>query len=244
MINYMCYHLSISRKQKDLEKRFGAEFSKPNLFIPIFYANGFDAPRIPVITNDESEKIQMLTWGLIPHWIANEDKAKEIRFKTLNSRAETLLAKPSFSEPARKQRCLILADGFFDWREYKGKKYPYYIYLKSKELFAFAGIWDEWQNSENKKKIKTFSIITTDANELVAEIHNVKQRMPVILSKFEERKWLGDLDDNGIKSMLDPYPTKEMAAHTISKLVTAKGVERNVLEVLEKFEYKNLEPIK
>lgn len=239
----MCYHLSVNRKQRDLETRFGAEFSKPDLFSPIFYINGFDAPRIPVIINQDSDKIQMLSWGLIPNWIANETKAKEIRFKTLNSRAKTLLAKPSFSKPARKQRCLILADGFFDWREYKGKKYPYYIYLKSKEPFAIAGIWDEWLNPDNKKKIKTVSIITTDANELVAKIHNIKQRMPVILNKFEERKWLGGLDDNEIKSMLDPYPAKEMAAHTISKLITSRGVDRNVPEVLEKFEYKSLEPI-
>jgi putative SOS response-associated peptidase YedK len=250
----MCYHLSVNRKQKEVETRFGARFSKLNLnreaasrsagFTPIFYANGFEAPRIPVITNNEPEKIQMLTWGLIPHWTANEDKAKEIRFKTLNSRSETLLSKPSFSEPARKQRCLILADGFFDWREYKGKKYPYYIYLKSKEPFAFAGIWDEWLNPDNKKKIKTFSIITTEANELVAKIHNIKQRMPVILSKFEERQWLGNLDDNEIKNMLDPYPAKEMAAHTISNLVTSRGMDRNVPEIIEKFGYKKLEPIK
>ncbi|MCX6740594.1 MAG: SOS response-associated peptidase [Candidatus Parcubacteria bacterium] len=239
----MCYHLSVNRKQKELEKRFGAEFSKPDLFMPIFYANGFEAPRIPVITNEEPEKIQMLTWGLIPHWIANEDKAKEIRFKTLNSRADTLFTKASFSEPIRKKRCLILADGFFDWREYKSKKYPYYIYLKSKEPFAFAGIWDEWINPDNKKKIKTVSIITTDANDLVAKIHNLKQRMPVILSKFEGRQWLGGLDDQEIKSMLDPYPAKEMAAYTVSKLITARGVDRNVPEVMEKFEYKKLEPI-
>ncbi|MCX6743742.1 MAG: SOS response-associated peptidase, partial [Candidatus Parcubacteria bacterium] len=174
----------------------------------------------------------------------NEDKAKEIRFKTLNSRAETLFGKVSFREPARKHRCLILADGFFDWQEYKGKKYPYYIYLKSKEPFAFAGIWDEWLNLDNIKKIKTVSIITTDANDLVAKIHNIKQRMPVILSKVEERQWLGCLDDNEIKGMLDPYPAKEMTVYTISKLLTTRGADHNVPEVLDKFEYKNLEPIK
>jgi putative SOS response-associated peptidase YedK len=240
----MCYHLSVNHKQKDLEKRFGAKFSKPDIFTPLFYANGFEAPRIPVITNREADKIQMLTWGLIPQWINNEAKAKEIRFKTLNSRADTLLSKASFREPARNKRCLILADGFFDWRDYKGKKYPYYIHLKSKEPFAFAGIWDEWKNPENNRKIKTVSIITTDANELVAKIHNIKQRMPVILSKFEERVWLGDLEDKEIRAMLDPYPAREMAAHTVSKLVTARGVERNVPEVLAKFGYKNLKPIK
>jgi len=239
----MCYHLSVNKTQKELEKRFGAKFAKPNLFSPLYYANGFAAPRLPVITNDEPFVIQLLTWGLIPHWVKDEKSALEIRFKTLNSRAETLLAKPSFREPARKQRCLILTDGFFDWRLYKGKKYPYYVKLKNDEAFAMAGIWDLWQNPENKKTIRTFSIITTDANEFIAKIHNIKKRMPVIFGKKEERMWLENLTDEDIKEMLDPYEAKEMTAYPVSKLITARGVERNVPAILKPFEYKELEKI-
>jgi len=100
---------------------FGVNFSKPDLFSSIFYANGFDAPRIPVITNNKPEKIQLFTWGLIPNWTANEDKAREIRFKTLNSRSDTLFTKASFRKLIKNKHCLILVEEFFDWREYKGK---------------------------------------------------------------------------------------------------------------------------
>jgi len=239
----MCYHLSCNRTQKELEKRFGAKFAKPNLFSPIYYANGFEAPKIPVITNDNPFEIQMLTWGLIPRWVKDEEKAKEIRFKTLNARAESIFDKASFRTPIKDNRCLILTDGFFDWREYKGKKYPYYVYLKSKEPFAFAGIWDKWLNPQTKQSIKTFSIITTVANEFVAQIHNIKKRMPVILSKHEERVWLENIDDQTIQSIMNPYEADKMEAHTISKLITARGVERNVPGLIEEFEYKELEEI-
>lgn len=239
----MCYHLSVNRKQKELEKRFGAKFAKADLFSPIFYANGFAAPKIPVITNDNPFEIQFLTWGLIPGWVKNEEQALDIRFKTLNSRAETILAKPSFRQSARTQRCFILADGFFDWRLFKGKKYPYYVKLKSDEAFALAGIWDIWQNPENQKKIKTFSIITTEANEFIAKIHNIRKRMPVIFGKKEERHWLENLADNDITEMLNPYEAKEMVAYPVSKLITARGEERNVPEILKPFEYKELAKI-
>ena len=91
----MCYHFSVNKTQKALEKRFGAKFTKPNLFKPIFYANGFDAPKMPVITTDKPYEIQFLTWGLIPGWVKDEKSAKDIRFKTLNSRSETIFNKPS-----------------------------------------------------------------------------------------------------------------------------------------------------
>jgi len=240
----MCYHVSVNKTQKELEKRFGAKFSKPNLFQPIYYANGFAAPHLAAITNDDPYVIQLLTWGLIPHWIKNEDKALEIRFKTLNSRADTIFSKASFRQPIRNQRCLILVDGFFDWRLYKGKKYPYYVKLKNNEAFALAGIWDVWENKENQKKIKTFSIITTEANEYIAKIHNIKKRMPVIFGKKEERTWLENINDEKIKEMLNPYEAKEMTAYPVSKLITARGMERNVPEILKPFEYKELEKIK
>lgn len=115
--------------------------------------------------------------------------------------------------------------------------------MKNKEAFAFAGIWQEWQNPDNKKKIKTFSIITTDANPFIAKIHNLKMRMPVIFSKQEERLWLEDLSDFEIKGMLDSYPENEMAAHSVSKLITTRGVKRNVPEIIKEFKYDELKTI-
>lgn len=236
----MCYHFSVNKSQKELEKRFGAEFAESNLFNPIYYANGFEAPKMPVITNDKPYEIQMISWGLIPSWVQNEDKAKEIRFKTLNSRSESIFSKPSYRKAITNKRCLVLADGFFDWRLFKGKKYPYYIYLKSKEAFAFAGIWEQWKNPETSRSVKTFSIITTEANPLVAKIHNVKKRMPVIFEKNEERTWLEDIAQDQMKNMMDPFDEKKMTAYPISKLITVRGVNRNVSEILKEFDYKKL----
>jgi len=240
----VCYHLSTNRTQKELEKRFEAKFVKPNLFSPLYYANGFEAPKVPVITNDQPDKIQMLTWGLIPGWVKNEEQAKDIRFKTLNARAESIFSKPSYRSAIKNKRCLVLTDGFYDWRLYGGKKYPYYVYLKSKEPFAFAGIWEQWMNPQTNRSIKTFSIITAKANSFVAKIHNVKKRMPVILDKSEERSWLEDLQEAEVNSLLDPYPATKMQAHPVSKLITAKGVKRNVPGIFKEFKYENLPKVK
>ncbi|MBN1325675.1 SOS response-associated peptidase [Candidatus Falkowbacteria bacterium] len=238
----MCYHVSVNKTKADLEKRFGAKFEKPNLFKPIYYANGFDMPKIPVITEDTPDKIQLFYWGLIPHWIKDEEAAKKISAQTLNARAESIFDKPSFRTPIRKQRCLVLIDGFYDWRTFKGKKYPYYIQLKDNDAFALAGIWDKWNYKEKNIILDTFSVITTDANEFIGKIHNIKKRMPVILDKKEERVWLEkEIDDDLIKNLMDPYPSDKMKAHTISKMITASGIKRNLPSIMEEYKY-NLLP--
>jgi len=237
----MCFTITLKSDLKKTEKRFKAKFAEPKNIKPIFYESAFSLPKHPVILNDNPSSIILGTWGLIPHWVKNPEDAEKIRKQTFNARGETIFEKPSFREQIKKKRCLVLADGFFEWMAYKGKRYPYYIYKKSNEPFAFAGIFDEWTSPETGEILKTFSIITSDANSLLAKIHNTKLRMPVILTEENEKSWLNEnLEKDDIEAFLKPYRGKDLEAYTISKMITQRGVERNVPEILKPFDYPEL----
>lgn len=230
----MCFTVSLKSDQKKTEKRFIAKFAEPKNIKPIFYTNAFSHPNHPVILNEDPDLIQMASWGLVPPFIHDAEKALDISNKTCNARAETIHEKPSFKHAAKSNHCLVLVDGFFEWQEVKGKKYPYYIYKKDEEPFALAGLWEPWTNPDTGEINKTFTIITCEANALLTKIHNTKKRMPVILDSQNEAKWLeGD-------APLKPYKNDDLDAHTVSKLVTARGVERNVPEVIKKFKYSSV----
>jgi putative SOS response-associated peptidase YedK len=232
----MCVYISITPDGTEIESRYNKKFipQEKDLFTGLFFAQAFNNPKLPVVTKNEN--IQIFEWGLIPSWTKDQKSADEIRKKTYNARSETIFEKPSFRNPVLKKRCLVIADGFFEWREFAGKKYPYYIRLKSGELFSLAGIYDTW-NDKN-----TFSIITTDANDLMKKIHNTKQRMPVILKKEEENKWLDEsLNREEISIMLSAYDDKLMEAYPVSRLLTTKGTRQDDPHVIEKTEYKELD---
>jgi putative SOS response-associated peptidase YedK len=158
----------------------------------------------------------MLRWGLIPHWA----KDTKIAFKMINSRAETLTEKPAYRGLLRSRRCLIPADGFYEWRVGAGgKKEPIRFTLADGEPFAFAGLWTSWRDPERDLKIVSCTIITTTANELVAPVHD---RMPVILPLKLEATWLShDVEKKEAISLLRPYPAELMAAAPASRLVNS-----------------------
>ncbi|MCF8362368.1 MAG: SOS response-associated peptidase [Prolixibacteraceae bacterium] len=184
----MCF---FSRQTKDatkVEKRFNAVVNDLVNFQSSDYYNGFEFPRTPVITNDNAGEIQHLQWGLIPHWAKNDD----IKKYTLNAKIETLGEKPSFRNSINK-RCLVIADGFFEWQwlDPKGKrKQKYLLTLPGEELYAYAGIWSEWVSTQTGEVVRTYSIVTTEAQGIMREIHNSKKRMPVILTPENESLWL------------------------------------------------------
>lgn len=181
----MCFYFKQSKDATTLKKRFKAKYSDDNIS-PIGNFNGFSHPKISVITNQIPDEIQQYNWGLIPHWA----KDINIRKYTLNARIETLKEKPSFRSNINK-RCLIIADSFNEWKwlDPKGKeKEKYEIKLSNEEIFAFAGLWSNWTSKETGEIINTCTIITTEANELMSEIHNTKKRMPVIIKN--EFDWL------------------------------------------------------
>lgn len=151
-----------------------------------------------------STKVKGLTWGLIPSW-SRESKG------FINARAETLLEKHSFRESFKRRRCLIPTDGFYEWKREGSGKQPYYFQLTDGEFFAFASIWDEW--GQNEEKVTTCAIITTQPNELLTPVHN---RMPVILREENYEEWLQG-DPRRAESLLVPYPASEMPGYTVGK---------------------------
>ena len=237
----MCFNVSINKDPAYLEQRFHAKFLDPNSFKPIYHVSAFSLPKIPIITSANSKNVQLFQWGLIPFWVKDEMNAEKIRLKTFNARDDTIHEKPSYKHSIKKKRCLVLVDGFYEWRLFQGKKYPHYIKLKDNDAFAFAGIWDAWKNKKTEQIKNTFSIITTQANPLLEKIHNTKKRMPVILKKEDEKVWLDEnLDESEINNLMNPISDENMEGFTISKLITTRGVNNNVPEVMEKFEYQEL----
>ncbi len=170
----------------------------------------------PVVVFEAARELVLCRWGLIPSWA----KDAAIGARMINARAETILEKPSFKRPFQRTRCLVLADGFYEWKkEGDGKKKtPMRIRLRSREPFAFAGLWDSWRSPEGKV-IRSFTIITTEANEALRPIHD---RMPVILKPEEESAWL-DPRSNPLQmaGLLGPYPAQEMEAYEVSTLVNS-----------------------
>jgi putative SOS response-associated peptidase YedK len=157
---------------------------------------------------------KMMKWGLVPSW-ANDPK---IGWKMINARAETVDEKASFRHALKRRRCLILADGFYEWKKEGTKKIPYRFTLRNGEPFAFAGLWEKWD--KQGEPLYTCTIITTTANELVGEIHD---RMPVILPADRQEAWLDPrLDDSEyVKSLLQPYPAEEMKMYEVSTIVNS-----------------------
>lgn len=171
---------------------------------------------LAVRDRDKAREMSSLVWGLIPSW-SREPKG------FINARAETLLEKPSFREAFKHRRCLIPADGFYEWKKEAKGKQPYYFQLTDGGLFAFAGIWEEWGKDESA--VKTCAIITTEPNELLSPLHN---RMPVILREEDYERWLGGgLHD--AESLLVPYPASEMQGHAVSRQVNVPTVDRREL---------------
>jgi putative SOS response-associated peptidase YedK len=154
-------------------------------------------------------------WGFVPSW------AKEITdgYKMINARVETVTEKQSFKDAFRKQRCLVVADGFYEWQRERKRKLPYYIHLKSGNPFGFAGIYNTWTSPEGKK-ICTCTVLTTESNELISEIHD---RMPVIVPRDKEDIWLDPevQDANLLKGFLNPFPSEEMIMTPVSDKVNS-----------------------
>ena len=198
----MCYRTQLNSKIKEIEQTFDAGFVEPEAYVPKEEINAFEFSPTPVITDQIQGTIEMFHWGLIPFWA----KDNKIRSMTLNARIETLSEKPAFRN-AVDNRCLVIATGFYEWQwlDPKGKsKQKYFIKPSDQELFAFAGIYSSWRNPNDGTPVNSYSIVTTKANDLMSTIHNNKKRMPVVLRKEDQNKWLSGAP---IENFSFPYET-------------------------------------
>jgi len=234
----MCFTVNINLTRNILENRFGAKFRDPSSFRPGYYFNAFEIPDLPVIQAEDPESIKLVKWGLIPFWVRDSKAASEIRLKTFNARAETIGEKPSFRGAVKSKRCLVLCRGFYEWQHRGNEKIPYFIYLEGEPPLALAGLYDDWTDRETGELIQTCSIITMAANPLMEKIHNSKKRMPVILQEGEEHSWINpELPAEDALKHLKPVHEAEMRFHTISRLISKRGVDKNIPELVKPFTY-------
>lgn len=214
-INYlhsMCYSNSSTSSNVQLAERYKKKVGSLKESEPIYFANGFTFPDWRVITNDQ--EIQVMRWGLIPSWF-KESNPKEIASNTLNARIETVHEKASFRHVIDSQRCIVPSTGFFEWKHLGKEKIPFFIYPSSELHFSIACIFDQWVEPLTGRTIRSFSILTTEANPLMREIHNTKMRMPVLLLPDQEKNWMeGKLKTEEIQV---PFPDSLMDAREVSK---------------------------
>ncbi len=214
----MCGRFTLTADPNDLREAF------PWLNIPRPVEPRYNiAPSQPVavVANDGKNTLDYFVWGLIPSWA----KDPAIGSRMINARSETLIEKPSFRNAFRRRRCLILADGFCEWKASEGKKSktPMYIQLKDGKPFALAGLWEIW-NAPDASRILSCTIITTQPNSFLKDIHD---RMPVILPESAYQTWLDpkELNPASLQPLLQPYPAEMMSAYEVSTLVNSPANE-------------------
>ena len=213
----MCGRFTLTADPAELQAAF-PEFSFPEAaFRPRF--NIAPSQPLAVIANTGENRLDFFSWGLVPSWA----KDPAIGNRMINARAETLAEKPSFRNAYKRRRCLILADGFYEWQVVPGSKVkqPMYIRMKDDQPFAFAGLWEDW-HSVDGSQILSCTIITTQPNELVLPIHN---RMPVILPRQAYQDWIrpGEVAAQELNPLLKPYPSELMQAYPVSRQVNSPG---------------------
>ena len=207
----MCGRFTMATNAAALAERFHAQVA-PALAGPTYNAAPSQAQL--TILNDHPDTMVRATWGFVPAWADGRPDVKPL----INARAETVATKPFFRDAFKRKRCLVLADGFYEWKRTGKSKVPYRIALKTEEPFAFAGIWSMAHAAQGDVH-PIFALLTTEANTLVAQIHT---RMPVILREQDEEEWLNPtLSLDAAQALLMPYPAERLMAYEVSSKVNA-----------------------
>lgn len=236
----MCYHVS-EPERSELEDLYDHAVRTDEWDTYYHHLSGFEFKKVPVLTCEDNTRIQAFNWGLIPSWSKDLDYARQSRMNCLNAKAETIFEKPSFRTAIMQRRCLFHVNGFYEWREVNKKKYPYFIKLKDQQAFALGGIYERWIDKSTGEIFDTTAIVTTEANSLMAKIHNVKLRMPLIFDKETMHQWIEPtISQEQITNLMKPFDEHKMEAYTISKLITSRTDNPNQAKVKEPFEYLEL----
>jgi len=253
----MCYDVKTKlESQLRRAKRFNDQGWKAELeekLLPYmehtyYHVSGYMHPKLLIYTNDKPCIPTLSIWGLVPHWIKNNDQRLKYWNNTLNARGETIFEKPSFRESAKNKRCILYVDGFYEHHHFKGKTYPFFISGIDKMPLAIAGLWCEWVDKETGEILNTFTIVTTKGNALLSKIHNnpklIEPRMPVILTEETEGLWLEPINSeyqrNEIMNLMQPFPENKLKAHTVRRL-RGKQAVGNVPEASVYYRYNELE---
>lgn len=221
--------------------------------VSLHYANAFTHPKLVVYTDAAPRDPQLALWGLVPAWVKDNTQRAQLWNQTLNARGESIFEKPAFRTSARNKRCIVHVEGFYEHHHFGKKTYPYFISVKGRAQFALAGLWEEWTDMETRERMRTFSIVTTEGNDLLKRIHNKPgsgpggqpsgPRMPVILTEVEEDQWLAPIhtaaDEETIRALIRPFPAEAMTAHTVAPLLGKDG-KGNSEEASEPFDYPEL----
>lgn len=252
----MCYDIKASLEaQLNRAKRKGdliaiteiEEKLIPYTDLPLHHASGFSHPELLIYTDRSPEFPELATWGLVPHWVRDQEQLKKLWNNTLNARGETIFEKPAFRDAAKHHRCILYVDGFYEHHHFNSNTYPFFIYKKDKSPITLAGLWSEWTNPENGGLLRSFTIVTTKGNTLLGKIHNNPKlkgpRMPLILPKALEDKWLAhiddELDERQIQDLIQAFPDSQLEAHTVRK-IRGKSYIGNVETIAEPFIYDEL----
>lgn len=227
----MCYKISTPKVEEILQE-MPLQVDTPELFTPYYHADGFARPLLPITTGEQPGKLQLGQWKLLPFVVKNE--AEAVRYaNTLNAQCEEVFNKFSYKNYISKTRCLLWVSGFFEPHHPAPKvTVPYFVYAPGHRPFTLGCVYANWVNTDTGEVIPTFSIITTPANELLAQVHNEKKRMPLIIAAEDRTKWLAEMNKEAIEKMMVPY-SHELAAHPVSNMVYKKGVDANYPDIID-----------
>jgi putative SOS response-associated peptidase YedK len=206
----MCGRFTLSHSPEAIAQSFGLS-ALPTLTPRYNIAPTQPVPVVRVMPERSEREFTYLTWGLIPSWA----KDPKMGAKLINARSETLAEKPSFRTALKRRRCLVVADGFYEWQRSPNGKQPFFIGLQDHQPFGLAGLWEHWQSADGSE-IESCTIITTEANELMRPIHD---RMPVILRPEHYDRWLDPHVESGVQSLLTSYAAEAMIAYPVSSAV-------------------------
>ncbi len=209
----MCGRYTLFSDKKEIEEVFDVTVDDDLFLTSYNIAPGSNNP-VVLMPRPNVRDIGSFRWGLIPSWADDE----KVGYKMTNARAETLMEKPSYKKPFQRQRCLIPANGFYEWQTIYKEKTPFYVRTLDQDIFGFAGIYEKWTSADGKKIIYSYTIITCEANTLLQPLHD---RMPVILEQNHFEAWLDPVNSETDKliTMLKPYPTERMSIYRVSEEV-------------------------